>query len=308
MNENKLVSYCILCYNQEKYIKSCLESVLSQTYKNLEIIISDDNSSDDTWIIIQDTLRRYKGNHTIKSFKNKENLGLALHYSKVAYEIALGEHIVFIGGDDISRSEHVATAMGYVNNFPDIMLFDFNGEIIDENDLFVKKIDIKHKFKRYNLSDYVGMKVVDSLASGRVFNRKLIDIFPPINANCPTEDSVMVLRGLLTGGFLRVDENLIKYRKHSNNMSSTTGLAKMSNLAIISQYIKDMLYLFDNNIIDESVSVLLLERINLEHKLRVLKYSKRNFKTQYVLRPLLIRLHQLYFKLKMNSKINKLNL
>ena len=88
MNRYKLVSYCIISYNQEKYIKSCLESVLSQTYQNLEIIISDDNSSDNTWAIIEQTLKKYNGNHIVKSFKNEKNLGLALHYSKVAYEIA----------------------------------------------------------------------------------------------------------------------------------------------------------------------------------------------------------------------------
>ena len=47
----ELVSICIPTYNSEKYIKDCLESVINQSYKNIEIIISDNNSTDNTLVI-----------------------------------------------------------------------------------------------------------------------------------------------------------------------------------------------------------------------------------------------------------------
>ena len=278
MHEDKLVSYCILSYNQEKYIKSCLESVLSQTYKNLEIIISDDNSSDNTWAIIRDTLQEYKGNHIVKSFKNEENLGLALHYSKVTYEITSGEYIIFLGGDDICREEHVAIAMKYVKEFPDIMLFDFNGETIDSTGNFIKKIEIEDKIKKYELSDYLDMNPVNSFAPGRIFKRELIEIFEPINAHCPTEDSVMVLRSLLMGGFLRVDENLIKYRRHGNNISSNVNLKKMNNEAIISQYLSDVNLLFSKGDLNPVLYQRVLFRILFQLKIRNLNKGTSNFK------------------------------
>lgn len=268
MNGNKLVSYCILTYNQEKYIKSCLESVLSQTYQNLEIIISDDNSTDGTWAIIEDTLREYKGPHVVKSFRNNQNLGLSRHYSKVTYEIVSGEYIIFLGGDDICSREHVEVAMRYVDEFPDIMLFDFNGVIVDEEGCFVKNIDISPKLKKYQLTDYLEMNSVNSFAPGRIFNRRLVDIFAPIDANCPTEDSVMVLRSLLTGGFLRVDENLIKYRIHSNNVSSAAGLKKMNNEAIINQYLTDVNLLFSKGDLKIDIYQRILFRIIFELKFR----------------------------------------
>lgn len=266
MIENKLVSYCIISYNQEKYIKSCLESVLCQTYQNLEIIISDDGSSDNTWAIIQETIREYQGSHIIKSFKNKQNLGLALHYSKVACEITSGEYIIFLGGDDISRKDHVEIAMRYVDKFPDIMLFDFSGETIDEDGSFMKKIKIKHTYKKYDLSDYLKMNLVSSFAPGRIFKRKLIEIFGPISVNCPTEDSVMILRSLLTGGFIRVDENLIKYRRHNNNISNS--LKRMSNEAIINQYITDVNLLFSKGELKADLYQRVLFRILFQLKLR----------------------------------------
>ena len=48
MNETPLVSICIPTYNGDLYIKECLNSAINQTYENIEIIISDDNSQDDT--------------------------------------------------------------------------------------------------------------------------------------------------------------------------------------------------------------------------------------------------------------------
>ena len=56
MNESPLVSICIPTYNGEIYIKECLNSAINQTYSNIEIIISDDNSSDSTTAISKNLL------------------------------------------------------------------------------------------------------------------------------------------------------------------------------------------------------------------------------------------------------------
>jgi glycosyltransferase involved in cell wall biosynthesis len=277
MYNKKLVSYCILSYNQEKYIKTCLENVLNQTYNNLEIIISDDNSSDNTWAIIQDILKEYKGGHIVKSYKNEKNLGLALHYSKIVNEIAIGQYIIFLGGDDICMKNHVAIAMNYVNKFSEIMLFDFNGEIIDDKGLFVKKIEIKNKYIKYELDDYLETNSINSFAPGRIINRKLNDTFGAINQNCPTEDSVMVFRSLLIGGIMRVDENLIKYRIHSNNLSSPKSLKRMNNEAIIHQYLTDANLAFSKGLLKKDLYQRVLFRILFQLKLRNLVRENGSF-------------------------------
>ena len=48
-----LISVIVTCYNGEKYIKACLESICSQTYKTLQIIVVDDGSQDKSWDVIQ---------------------------------------------------------------------------------------------------------------------------------------------------------------------------------------------------------------------------------------------------------------
>ena len=69
-----LVSITIISYNQAHYLEACLESVLSQTYSNIEVIASDDCSTDGSWELIQ----RYQVRHPdkIKGFRNETNLGL----------------------------------------------------------------------------------------------------------------------------------------------------------------------------------------------------------------------------------------
>ena len=60
-----LISYCLITYNQEKYIKEAVLSALSQTYHPLEIIISDDCSTDNTFDIVRETINNYLGGHNI---------------------------------------------------------------------------------------------------------------------------------------------------------------------------------------------------------------------------------------------------
>ena len=102
MEKNKiLVSYLLLTYNQEKYIKEAVESTLAQTYSPLEIIISDDCSTDNTFEIIKKTVAEYKGPHKIILNRNEHNLGIAFHVNKIM-SLARGELFVMGAGDDIA--------------------------------------------------------------------------------------------------------------------------------------------------------------------------------------------------------------
>ena len=73
-----LISVCIPTFNSEKYIIECLQSVLNQTYTEFEIIISDNDSSDDTLNLIES----FK-DERIKIFKNEKNIGMGNNFNKV---------------------------------------------------------------------------------------------------------------------------------------------------------------------------------------------------------------------------------
>ena len=76
MDKLPKASVILITYNHEKFIKESLDSILNQTYPNLEIIIADDFSTDRTREIINATLENYQGNHQIILSHNERNLGV----------------------------------------------------------------------------------------------------------------------------------------------------------------------------------------------------------------------------------------
>ena len=72
----------VTCYNFGRYIREAVESALSQTYEPLDIIVSDDCSTDRSWEIIQETVAAYKGPHHVILNRNEKNLGFAANLNK----------------------------------------------------------------------------------------------------------------------------------------------------------------------------------------------------------------------------------
>ncbi len=99
MHNNPVVSVCIPCYNGAKYLKECIDSVLSQSYINFEIIIVDDKSSDNTL----DIINQYSDSR-IYIYINEVNLGLVGNWNR-CIELANGEWVKFVFQDDILDAE-----------------------------------------------------------------------------------------------------------------------------------------------------------------------------------------------------------
>lgn len=97
---NELVSVIIPLYNKEKYIKRCIDSLVEQTYKNLEIIIIDDGSTDNSSNIIE----QYK-DERIKLIQ-KENEGVSLTRNR-GIENSTGKYIAFVDADDYVSEEYI---------------------------------------------------------------------------------------------------------------------------------------------------------------------------------------------------------
>ncbi len=97
------VSIILPAYNVEKYIDDCLTSLTSQSYKNLEIIAVDDDSTDSTYEKLQDWARKDK---RIKLFHNEKNQGAALTRERALKEVT-GEYIMFVDSDDYISPSYI---------------------------------------------------------------------------------------------------------------------------------------------------------------------------------------------------------
>ena len=131
-----LVSIMIPTYNQEKYISDAIQSALSQTYENLEIIVCDDNSIDNTYKI----LKKYNDKR-LKIFKNNKNLGRVKNYRHILYDLANGEYVINLDGDDyFLDNEYIQKCVDLIKkNNLDLV---FSNQVIRYVD-FDKKTDMK---------------------------------------------------------------------------------------------------------------------------------------------------------------------
>ena len=107
-SKNKLVSIAIATYNCEVYIEKCLQSVIDQTYKNLDILIIDDGSNDNTMQICK---RFLKDKRVI--YIQKENGGLS-SARQLGLDSARGDYICFIDADDTLSEEYVAVMYNHI--------------------------------------------------------------------------------------------------------------------------------------------------------------------------------------------------
>jgi glycosyltransferase involved in cell wall biosynthesis len=103
LKENPPVTIIALCYNHERFVEEALQSVVNQTYKNIELIIVDDFSRDKSVEII---LKFIENNSTIKTIFNKSNLGNCRSFNQ-ALKIAKGKYIIDFSTDDVMLPERI---------------------------------------------------------------------------------------------------------------------------------------------------------------------------------------------------------
>ena len=138
-NKKPLVSVCIPTYNAEKTVVSTVQSILNQTYQNLEIIIVDNASTDNTLALLQNF-----NDPRIKIYKNNKNIGAEKNWSR-CIELASGEYIAIFHADDLYMPDMVEKQVQVFQDNPSIgavftMANRINdrGEVMGEHKLPVK--------------------------------------------------------------------------------------------------------------------------------------------------------------------------
>lgn len=105
------VDILIPTYNREQYIKPCIDSILNQTYKDINIIIYDDGSTDNTEAIIKE----YQATHkNIKYIKSKENRGVGFARN-ILLESSTADYLMWQDSDDIAHEQRVEKLLEYMD-------------------------------------------------------------------------------------------------------------------------------------------------------------------------------------------------
>lgn len=165
------ISVIIPCYNIEKYIEDTIESIFSQTYKNIEIIAIDDGSTDTTLQRLQKLSVKDK---RLKIY-TKENEGVSKARNK-GLDLSTGDYIYFLDGDDTIDINFFQDAMEKLMNEA-VEFIVVNYQIVNEKNEILKKYDNKNELKISNLNLleelFLGKKFVN--ISSIILKKSLIE-------------------------------------------------------------------------------------------------------------------------------------
>lgn len=211
--ERTLVTFALFAYNQEDFIREAIEGAFSQTYEPLEIIISDDNSTDRTFEIICDMVTNYKGPHLVKFIKQEQNLGLAFHINTVLQQ-AQGNYIVMAAGDDTSAAERTQISVDLLESTSALLCHSNISPIGGQLRFNFSELCLLKNMKLEEIATaeklYVG-------ATG-VISRKIFDKYGPLPFNDLYEDQIFGFRAYLEGKICFSKKELVNYRVN-NGMS-----------------------------------------------------------------------------------------
>ena len=232
MPNQPLVSVCIPVFNGEKFLKETIDCVLNQTYKNIELVFSDNYSTDNTVEIINS----YK-NDRIKLFKNQTNEGIYNNYVKVL-KLGTGKYITFLGADDLMDFTCVEKSVKLLEEDSSLVLINTHIQII--NDMGEKVYTKKYFFGSGKLNRYWAIRANLFYGSnllgepnGSLFLKSAFDKIPePLfsNSNNWTFDIDMKLELILQGETFMIPEPLGYFRISSNSTSKKLPIFTQSRL------------------------------------------------------------------------------
>ncbi|RHV70460.1 MULTISPECIES: glycosyltransferase family 2 protein [Clostridia] len=133
-----LVSVVMSTYNEEKYVLASINSILNQTYENIEIIIVDDASTDNTVSLIENI-----ATDKIRLYINDTNKKLA-HNLNFAISKAKGKYVARMDADDISRRERIETQVEYLEKHKDVDVVASYAKTFGDSDI-IKKSPCTHE-------------------------------------------------------------------------------------------------------------------------------------------------------------------
>lgn len=224
-NKQPLVSIILPVHNAEGFLAEAIESVLLQSYKNFELIVVDDSSTDKSFAIATYYKNRYPNLITLlKSKRHLNKEGEAS--SNIGLNHARGKYIARMDADDISCPTRIEKQVEFLETHPDIFLVGSNAHVINkEGEIIGEKIEISKPLEI--LKEYLSFRfttvnpIINPSSMCRAYdkNKKLFKY----NIKYPAANDYYTLLKLICEGnrFYNIQEKLIYYRVHGKNNTLT---------------------------------------------------------------------------------------
>lgn len=209
-NNQPLVSVIIPVYNCVLYIDEAIESIICQTYKNLEIFIIDDGSSDGTKEKIEQWAKIDSRIHTV--FK-ESNTG-ASESRNIGLQLSKGKYVALMDGDDISEKSRFQVQIDFLENNQKTIICGCHGKIIGTEEILSKPISNNQcKIRLFFGTPFINTSV---MMRRDLFNTDL-KIFD--SQFDPCEDYDLFVRYSTFGDYYNIPKVLVYYRVHQYSIS-----------------------------------------------------------------------------------------
>jgi len=233
-----LVSVVIPCYNHEKFVQDSIQSVIDQTYENIELIIIDDGSKDGSVEKIQKMVDICEQRFARFEFRHRANIGLSATLNE-ALEWCEGKYFSSIASDDQMLNYKTSMQVKYLERSQEVIAV-FGGVyfIDDSNEVIEKKVN---KYKVYSFKE-IFMHKHDLPAPTQMIVLKALKEIQGFNADIKIEDWFMLLKLSSLGKVVYQDKIYSKYRQHANNFSHNIDVMQSERLKVINLFSDDILY------------------------------------------------------------------
>ncbi len=245
--EEPLVSILIPAYNHEKYIDDLIDSLLAQTYRNLEIFIADDNSLDQTYEKIlarePEIKREYPKTYV---WHNECNKGITANLNGMLRRCT-GKYIKILASDDFFVIDAIRSLVTYMEENPNVGLVFGNGIMGDENTHFPVSIEEQSQMyyeKPINIEDNYLEKLYEGdfiLAPGVLFSRKAYEEIGEFDEKLWAEDWDFYLRIAEKMKIAYINKIVVMYRilltsaSHSADVRNRIGMRK-SEIEVLNKH------------------------------------------------------------------------
>lgn len=223
----ELVSIGMPVYNGERYLEAAIRSNLEQTWRNLELVISDNASSDGTEAICR---RFAEADERVRYSRNPRNIGAAGNYRRV-FELSRGRYFRWANADDLAAPELVERTLPILQSRSDVViafgrtcLIDAEGEVIREYD---DQLDLQHDKAGERYREYVSRLGLTNVIYGLMRRDAMAKTDLMGDGKLPAADVTFIEAMVLLGKFVEVPELLFYRRMHDLAFSANTESEKM---------------------------------------------------------------------------------
>jgi glycosyltransferase involved in cell wall biosynthesis len=229
----RTVTYMLRTYNHERFVREAVRSAFAQDYHPLQIVITDDASSDRTYDNIVEEVRQYSGPHEILVNRNTHRMR-SIEALTHAMSMAQGEFVVMAHGDDVSLPHRTAALVSAWREHG-VSMVSSNAQFIDRRGTKYNLTCPNSVSRRISAEDILKWNWLWEMLGATVgYEPEVLTKFEPLTARslATGADYVLPMRATMLKGFYFVEQPLVQYRRHATNMGNfiedrtTTRLAR----------------------------------------------------------------------------------